>query len=80
MQAVNQDCDNAAVFLLDHGTDDLVVEVVDSLPRDALAGILLLLLPQRQLHKHLLQLFIAVVDAQLLKADYIRIVWEMAIE
>ena len=43
----------------------LVVEVVDVHPFDALPLVLLLLLLQHQLDEQLLQLFVAVVDAEL---------------
>ena len=48
--------------------DDLVVEVLDVLPLDALSLVLLLFLFQHQLNEELLKLFITVVDAELFKA------------
>ena len=45
----------------------LVVEVVDLLPLDALPGILFLLHLEGELDEELLQLLVAVVDAQLLE-------------
>ena len=47
--------------------DDHVVEVVNVLPLDALPLVLLLLLLQHQLDEDLLQLLVAVVDAELLE-------------
>lgn len=55
------------VLGLDQIDDDLVVEVVDVLPLDALALVLLLLLLENQFNEQLLQLLVTVVDAQLLK-------------
>ena len=46
----------------------LVVEVVDVDPLDALALVLLLLLLEHELDEELLQLLVAVVDAELLEA------------
>ena len=48
--------------------DDLVVEVLDVLPLDALSLVLFLFLFQHQLNEELLKLFITVVDAELFKA------------
>lgn len=42
-------CDDALVLLLDQLTDDVVVEVVDVFPLDALSLVLLLLLLKHQL-------------------------------
>ena len=53
--------------LVDQLADDHVVEVVDVLPLDPLPLVLLLLLLQHQLDEELLQLLVAVVDAELLK-------------
>jgi hypothetical protein len=50
---------------LDELANDLVVKVLDVRPGDALALILLLLLLQDELDKQLLQLLVAVVDAEL---------------
>ncbi len=51
------------------GADGLVVEVLDVHPLDALAEVLLLLTLQHQLNEQLLQLLIAVVDAELLETE-----------
>ena len=61
------DCDDSLVRLVDQLADDHVVEVVDVLPLDPLPLVLLLLLLQHQLDEQLLQLLVAVVDAELLK-------------
>ena len=49
-------------------TDDLVVEVLHGLPLDPFLGILVLLGLEGQLDEQLLQLLVAVVDAELLEA------------
>lgn len=56
------------MLLLDQIADDLVVEELDWLPLDALALVLLLLTLEGELDEHLLQLLVAVVDAELLEA------------
>ena len=61
------DGDDPLVRLVDQLADDHVVEVVDVLPLDPLPLVLLLLLLQHQLDEELLQLLVAVVDAELLK-------------
>ena len=61
------DRDDPLVRLVDQLADDHVVEVVDVLPLDSLPLVLLLLLLQHQLDEQLLQLLVAVVDAELLK-------------
>ena len=61
------DRDDPLVRLVDQLADDHVVKVVDVLPLDPLPLVLLLLLLQHQLDEQLLQLLIAVVDAELLK-------------
>ena len=61
------DRDDPLVRLVDQLADDHVVEVVDVLPLDPLPLVLLLLLLQHQLDEQLLQLLVAVVDAELLK-------------
>ena len=61
------DRDDPLVRLVDRLADDHVVEVVDVLPLDSLPLVLLLLLLQHQLDEQLLQLLVAVVDAELLK-------------
>ena len=61
------DRDDPLVGLVDQLADDHVVEVVDVLPLDPLPLVLLLLLLQHQLDEQLLQLLVAVVDAELLK-------------
>ena len=53
---------------LNEVANDNVVEVLDGLPLDALAQVLLLLLLQRQLDEQLLQLLVTEVDAELLEA------------
>ena len=53
---------------INHGTNGLVVEVVDVHPLYSLIAVLFLLSLQHQLNKKLLQFFIAVVDAELFKA------------
>ena len=55
-------------FFVNELTDGSIVEVVDVDPLDALVLVLLLLLFQNELDEELLQLLIAVVDAELLKA------------
>ena len=57
------------MWLLYKITDDLVVEVVNVDPLDPLFHVLLLFLFQDQLNKQLLQLFVTVVDAELLKTE-----------
>lgn len=57
------------MLLLDEVADDLVVEVGDRLPLDALLEVLLLLRLKSQLNEQLLQLLVAVVYAELFKAD-----------
>lgn len=57
------------MLLLNEVTDDLVVEVRDRLPLDALLEVLLLLRLESQLNEQLLQLLVAVVDAELFKTD-----------
>ena len=52
-----------------HPADWLVVEVVDVDPLDPLTAIFLLLLPQYQLHKELLEFLVAIVDAKLFKTE-----------
>ena len=61
------DGDDPLVRLVDQVADDHVVEVVDVLPLDPLPLVLLLLLLQHQLDEQLLELLVAVVDAELLK-------------
>ena len=61
------DRDDPLVRLVDQLADDHVVEVVDVLPLDPLPLVLLLLLLQHQLDEQLLELLVAVVDAELLK-------------
>ena len=61
------DGDDPLVRLIDQLADDHVVEVVDVLPLDPLPLVLLLLLLQHQLDEQLLELLVAVVDAELLK-------------
>lgn len=62
-----EDGQHPLVLGLDQVDDDFVVEVVDVLPLDALALVLLLLLLENQFNEQLLQLLVTVVDAQLLK-------------
>lgn len=50
------------VLGLDQVDDDLVVKVVDVLPLDALALVLLLLLLENQFNEQLLQLLVTVVN------------------
>lgn len=57
------------MLLLNEITDDLVVEVRDRLPLDALFEVLLLFRLESQLNEQLLQLLVAVVDAELFKTD-----------
>ena len=61
------DRNDPLVRLVNQLADDHVVEVVDVLPLDPLPLVLLLLLLQHQLDEELLQLLVAVVDAELLK-------------
>jgi len=63
-----QDCNDPLVLLLHKVHDDLIVEVIDVLPGDALPLVLLLFLLQNQLNEELLQFLVAVVDAELFKA------------
>lgn len=56
------------VFFLYQVTDDLIVKVVHFLPLDPFPLVLILLAPQCQFNEYLLQLFIAVVDTELLKS------------
>lgn len=56
---------------LNEFADDLVVEVVDGHPFDALLDILLLLCLQSQLYEDLLQLLVHKVDAELLKPVFL---------
>ena len=55
------------LFLAASGSTHLVVEELDGGPRDALSGVLLLLLLERQLDEQLLQLLVAVINAELLE-------------
>ena len=55
------------MFHFDHVADDLVVEVLYGDPGDAFSEVLFLLRLQSQLDEHLLQFFVAVVDAELFK-------------
>lgn len=57
------------MLLLNEVTDDLVVEVRDRLPLDSLLEVFLLLRLESQLNEQLLQLLVAVVDAELFKTD-----------
>lgn len=57
------------MLLFNEVTDDLVVEVRDRLPLDSLLEVLLLLRLESQLNEQLLQLLVAVVDAELFKTD-----------
>lgn len=57
------------MLLLNEVTDDLVVEVRNRLPLDALLEVLFLLRLESQLNEQLLQLLVAVVDAELFKTD-----------
>lgn len=54
-------------LLLDQVAYDLVVEVLDRRPLDLLAHVLLLLRLERELNKDLLELFVDIVDAELLE-------------
>lgn len=56
------------MLLFDEVADDLVVEVRDGLPLNALLEVLLLLRLESQLDEQLLQLLVAVVYAELFKA------------
>ena len=58
---------------LDQVAHRLVVKVVDLLPRDALLGVLLLLRLEGAVDKELLQLLVAIVDAQLLEQGMARL-------
>ena len=57
---------------INHLADDLVIKVVNVHPLDSLAGILLLLPLQNQLNEELLEFLVAVVDAELFKAEWKR--------
>lgn len=56
------------VLLLDEIANDFVVEINDGLPFDALSPVLVLFGAQRQIDEKLLELLVAVVDAQLFEA------------
>jgi hypothetical protein len=58
------DGDNALVGCLNQVADDLVVEVINVGPCDAFALIFLLFLLKYELNEELLELFVAVVDAE----------------
>ena len=60
--------DNSLVALFDHVAYNLVVEVLNVFPLNALLAILILLRFQRELNKQLLKFLIAVVDAKLFEA------------
>lgn len=55
------------VFFFNKVTDDLVIEIGNGFPGDALAAIFVLFRFERQLDKELLKLFVAVIDAKLLE-------------
>lgn len=57
------------VFLLHQVTDDLVIKVINLFPLNPFTLVLVLLTPQRQLNEYLLQLLIAVINAELFKPD-----------
>ena len=59
--------DTRRSLLLDQIADDLVVEVVDWSPFDLFADVFFLLGLQGELNEDLLQFFIDVIDAELLK-------------
>lgn len=63
------------MLLLNEVTDDLVVEVRDRLPLDSLLEVLFLLRLESQLNEQLLQLLVAVVDAELFKTDDSRLLY-----
>lgn len=68
-----QETDTNPLYLgLDEFTNNLIVEVVDGCPFDALLHILFLLSLQRQLNENLLQLLIHKVDAKLLKPIFLK--------
>lgn len=62
------DSNDAFVSLLNEFADDLIVKVVDSLPGDSFPLVLFLLAFENELDEQLLELLIAVVDAELLEA------------
>ena len=68
------DGDDALVRLLDQVAYNFVVEVVNVEPVNVLALVLLLLLLQHELDEELLQLFVAVINAELFKTFAIKIV------
>jgi len=65
---VVNDRDHAPMRLLDQVTDHFIIKVVNVRPIDVLSLVLFLLLFQHKLNEQLLQLFVAVVDAELLEA------------
>ena len=60
-------CQDVKRLVGQHVQCSLVVVVIDVLPDDVLAGVLVLLQLEDVLHKELLQLLVGEVDAQLLK-------------
>jgi len=60
---------------LDELAHDLVVEKVDGSPCDTLGAVLFLLRFERELDEDLLELFVDIVDAELLKAVFLS--WEL---
>jgi len=63
--------DSRGATLLDEITDDLVVEVFDFRPLNLLTNIFLLLSLESQLDKNLLQLFVDIIDAELLEGVFL---------
>lgn len=63
--------DSRGATLLNKIADDLVVEVFDLRPLDPLTYVFLLLGLEGQLDENLLQLFVDVVDAELLKRVFL---------
>ena len=63
--------DSGGSTLLNEIADNLVVEVFDLRPLNSLANVFLLLGLESQLDENLLQLFVDVVDAELLKRVFL---------